>query len=285
MKVSVVVPAFNAEKYLKECLQSILHQTLRPYELLVVNDGSTDNTLQIAEKYTENVITQENGGIGSARACGAKFAKGDFLAFLSADDAYNPHFLELMEQQRKNPDEILFSNYWICNEHLQPQKVFTAPQQNIRARMIEYALQQNMFVNFSTVIIPKQVFNKVKFDETLRYGEDLIFLLETLVHDISWVHVQQPLVYYRVHSQAGTFTGWSYKNCSNLWRKLAPVLVKLGVQKKEVEACLRRMYWHRFHPVNRLVQLANKRVPSLWQSVKKTPPLRIGWKNVKPLLQ
>lgn len=238
MKVSVVVPAFNAEQYLKECLLSVLHQTLGPYELLVVNDGSTDKTGQIAEKYTQNVISQENGGIGSARACGSKFAKGDYVAYLSADDAYNPYFLELMTRQHKNPDTIMFSNYWRCDEKLQPQKAFIAPQQNMRTRIIEYALTQNMFVNFSTVIIPKQVFKTVQFDEGLRYGEDLVFLLETVKAGFTWQNVSLPLVYYRVHPEAGTFKGWNPSHRSKLWRRLQPLLKDLGVSEQRIGQAL-----------------------------------------------
>lgn len=238
LKVSVVIPAFNAEKWIEQCLRSVKNQTLTPLELLVVNDGSTDRTQEIAEKHADRCMHRVvNRGIGYTRHDGTEFANGDYVAFLSADDAYHPYFLELMMREADGRS-ILFSDYWRCNEHLHPTNVFMAPhfrtQHEFRKLVIGWTLRQSMFTNFSTVIIPKCVFNQVQFDETLRYGEDGVFLLETVLAQIPWRHVSLPLVYYRVHREAGTKKGWDPTYRFQLWERLLVLLRELGVEREVV---------------------------------------------------
>jgi hypothetical protein len=90
--ISIVVPVYNVEKYLKECLDSLVNQTLDSYQIIIVNDGSTDSSLDIINEYKNNyndlikVIDQKNGGLSSARNSGIKFAEGKYLAFIDSDD-------------------------------------------------------------------------------------------------------------------------------------------------------------------------------------------------------
>lgn len=101
MKVSVIVAAYNAEKYLAETLDSLTHQTLDDYEIIVINDGSTDNTQQILETYQENysnlkLINKENAGPSSARNTGLDIAAGEYIYFFDADDILVPNALECL---------------------------------------------------------------------------------------------------------------------------------------------------------------------------------------------
>ena len=93
IKVSVVIPVYNMERYLEQCLDSVLGQTLEEIELICVNDGSTDNSLQILQKYKEksqkiSIVSQENQGVGKARNNGIEEAKGKYIAFMDPDDYY-----------------------------------------------------------------------------------------------------------------------------------------------------------------------------------------------------
>lgn len=99
VKVSVIITAYNAEKYLAECLDSILGQTLREIEIICVNDGSSDRTGEILEDYAQKdtrvkVMNQENQGAGAGRNNGLHVAKGEYLSFLDADDFFEPEMLE-----------------------------------------------------------------------------------------------------------------------------------------------------------------------------------------------
>lgn len=101
VKISIIMPVYNIEKYLKECLDSILNQTFRDYEIICVDDGSKDNSLNILNEYAKKdsrfkIISQENAGAGAARNNGLKLAQGEYVQFLDADDYFEPTMLEEM---------------------------------------------------------------------------------------------------------------------------------------------------------------------------------------------
>lgn len=109
IKVSVIIPVYNVENYLRQCLDSVVNQTLREIEIICVNDSSTDGSLAILEEYAQKddriqVITQPNAGAGAARNRGMDLAKGEYLSFLDSDDFFEPAMLEktynLAEQNR-----------------------------------------------------------------------------------------------------------------------------------------------------------------------------------------
>ncbi len=100
-KISVIIPAYNAERYIAYCLDSVLKQTFSDFEIICVNDGSKDRTLDILNEYSRKdarvrVVNQENQGCGYSRNNGYELAKGDYIYFLDSDDAIHPQFLEVM---------------------------------------------------------------------------------------------------------------------------------------------------------------------------------------------
>lgn len=105
-KISVVVPCYNVEKYVEKCLDSILHNGMEDIEVIAVNDGSQDNTLDILKKYQEKysnfvLIDQKNQGLSMARNTGLKKAKGEYIAFLDSDDSVEPNMYETMYEKAK----------------------------------------------------------------------------------------------------------------------------------------------------------------------------------------
>ena len=112
MKYSIIVPVYNVEKYLKNCLDSILSQTYKNFEVIVVNDGSPDNSQKIIDEYKKKdkrikAYKKENGGISSARNFGIKKAKGDFLIFVDSDDSVNKELLEEINKVATHKIDII----------------------------------------------------------------------------------------------------------------------------------------------------------------------------------
>lgn len=110
--ISIVIPVYNVEKYLRECLGSILNQTFTDFEVICVNDGSTDSSLKILEEYSQKdsrfkIINQENQGAGAARNNGLKYAQGEFVQFLDSDDYFEPTMLEEMYNKAREFDADL----------------------------------------------------------------------------------------------------------------------------------------------------------------------------------
>lgn len=106
IRISVVIPAYNAARFLPGCLASVFAQTLKPDEVIVVDDGSTDNTAQVAEQHGAKVIQRKNGGIGAARNTGVKNATGEWIALLDADDVWAPEKLA-RQAAAIRPDTVL----------------------------------------------------------------------------------------------------------------------------------------------------------------------------------
>ena len=115
MKISVVIPVYNIEDYLSECLDSIVNQSLEDIEIICVNDGSTDGSLDILKEYESKdsrvkIISQENKGIGNARNTALEYAKGEYVYFIDGDDTLELDALERLYDLNieKNADFIIF---------------------------------------------------------------------------------------------------------------------------------------------------------------------------------
>ena len=106
-KYSIIIPVYNVEKYLRKCLDSVVKQTFKDYEIIIVNDGTKDNSMEIAEKYDATIIYQENQGLSAARNTGVRHAKGEYLIFLDSDDFIEPHLLEEIEKSMENQPDIV----------------------------------------------------------------------------------------------------------------------------------------------------------------------------------
>lgn len=124
-KISVIVPVYNAEKYLKETIESLVNQTLKGIEIIFVNDGSTDESLNILNEYKEcenvKVISQENKGVIEARINGVKIANGKYITFVDNDDILELNMYEKMYKEAKKDD----ADVVICNYSFYPKGVRT----------------------------------------------------------------------------------------------------------------------------------------------------------------
>lgn len=122
-KFSIIIPVYNTEKYLSRCIESVLNQTYEDYELIIVNDGSTDNSKNIIKEYKEKYpnkiiqVNKKNGGLSDARNKGVKKAKGEYILFLDSDDSFQPGLLKTLSTKTKDsPDLIRFQIKEVCND-------------------------------------------------------------------------------------------------------------------------------------------------------------------------
>lgn len=109
-KVSVIIPVYNVERYLNKCVESVLNQTFQDFEIILVDDGSTDKSGEICDSYASDkvkVIHKINGGLSDARNVGTKQAKGEFITWVDSDDTIHPYFLEILVSMSKVDDAKL----------------------------------------------------------------------------------------------------------------------------------------------------------------------------------
>lgn len=108
-KFSIIIPVYNVEEYIKKCLDSVIDQSFKDFEVIVVNDGTKDNSMEIVKNYPVTIINQENQGLSAARNTGAKKAKGKYILFLDSDDYLEKDTLkEINESLKNNPDLVRF---------------------------------------------------------------------------------------------------------------------------------------------------------------------------------
>lgn len=180
--ISVVIPLYNKEKSIYATLQSVCAQTYTDFEVLVINDGSSDGGADLASKYPDTrirVINKENGGVCSARNRGIEEAKGEFVALLDGDDQWDIRYLE--EQVRMIHDfpkaAMWGINFAELNQGKLIRKLETALPDGYRGYVENYFEMKGRVSDLfcsSSVVIRKEVFDKVgMFDERLKYSEDI----------------------------------------------------------------------------------------------------------------
>jgi glycosyltransferase involved in cell wall biosynthesis len=175
-QISVIIPCFNNGKYLRECLDSVLSQTFQDFEVIVVDDGSTDDTHSIVNSYGSKLkyLRQANQGPASARNAGIKLSQGDYIAFQDADDFWLSEKLELQYKFLREHHQYLwvYSDMSTFNDSQALQESWFSDRSTYEGRVFERLIDNN-FIPTITVLIKKQALVEVGgFDENLRSCED-----------------------------------------------------------------------------------------------------------------
>lgn len=203
-KISVIMPIYNCEKYLKRSIESVLNQTYKKLELILINDGSTDNSLKVCREYERKddrvrVIDKENGGVSSSRNAGLKIATGEYVTFVDADDWIEPCMYEIMLKQfeEKNVEFVIcdYSKEYIDGEKEQIHN------NTIGCYDVDYFLNRiyrkvDITFNVWNSIFKKERVNSVKFDETIGMAEDNLYVLEALMYCKSGAIIDECLYHY-----------------------------------------------------------------------------------------
>ena len=213
IKISVIIPIYNTEKYLKECLNSIINQTLKEIEIICINDGSTDNSLKILEEYAQKdkritILNQKNSGSAIARNKAISIAKGEYLSFIDSDDYIDLSYLEKMYNATNNRaceivatvNVVLVDEF--CNKTY--KNIYT---QN--SKLLNHIERANMFTKTSISCnkIYKTSFikeNNIHYPELNSVGQDLYFTLFSLLLAKQVNTINDTTYYYRQISSSQT---------------------------------------------------------------------------------
>lgn len=209
MKVSIIIPIYNAEKYLKESLESALSQTYKDIEIIVVDDGSTDNSLNILNQYSDRIkiIQKKHGGSAAAVNTGIKSMKGEWMKRLDADDILYKDAIEVSINALKRLDVestscIIYTNYDVINYSGKKLYEFTEPNFNDLSNFERGVVLLDHHVgHFLTSLIHKSVFGKCGLlNERYKYVEDYDFWLRCLLlHNFKFILIPQVTAKYRIH--------------------------------------------------------------------------------------
>lgn len=205
-KVSLIVPIYNSQNYLEKCIKSLISQTLKDIQIILINDGSTDNSEKIIKSFDDErivYISKNNEGIGKTRNLGIDKATGEFLAFVDSDDYLNEHFCEYMYQKAVNDDcDLVVCDFFEDRNTLVGIKFKDFKDTNLREtpELINY-------INLGPCnkLYKKSLFDDKsnRFEENLKY-EDAPFVVKMLVSANRIGKVNDYLTYYVIHSNSET---------------------------------------------------------------------------------
>jgi len=200
--ISVIIPVYNVEKYLKKCVDSVINQTYKNLEIIIVDDGSTDNCPNICDEYIKKdsrvkVIHKKNGGLSSARNAGLEVAKGDLLGFVDSDDFIE---LEMYEKLKQNMDKYN-SDIAICQFYYK----FKYSLKKLHGLKAEKVYEgKDIFLNMKDIqaiawnkLYKREIFNNVRYPEGKLF-EDMWVLCDVLNNAKKVSYLNEPLYDYRL---------------------------------------------------------------------------------------
>jgi len=206
--VSVVIPVYNGARYLAQAIQSVLDQTYKNFELIIVDDGSTDHTREVVCSFIEKeqlpirYIFQNNGGEALARNTGIAAAKGDYLAFIDADDMWMPNKLEqevsLLEESKGIG--LVFTSYRACIGEKVTDEVVSVDRQKLDGNLLSFEeLLKRSFIAPSAIVVRKEIMQQVgPFDSSFKMCTDYdMWLRISQITNIAYI--DEPLMIYRIH--------------------------------------------------------------------------------------
>ena len=208
--LSIIVPVYNASAFISICIESILRQSYRDYEMIIVDDGSKDDSGEICDEFAKKdirirVIHNNNGGVSSARNTGIEQAKGKYLLFVDADDSINPNMCEVMvsRAEQSGVDYVICGYNEVCRQKIIP-RLFALPDNTVMDR--NYIIHKLLYSIFSNENIINSPFNKLYRRESIlmhgiifpkrRRAEDWLFNIRYLETAQSALYIDEALYNY-----------------------------------------------------------------------------------------
>ena len=215
VKISIIVPVYNAEDYLERCLHSILDQEFSSYEVILVDDGSTDASWLICDRYSSTdprfiTLHQPNKGVSAARNAGINMAQGEYVMFLDADDALLPDALEVMVESL-NGEDVVVGGYGTFIGGVPSKEVKPAATRSYKGNDFPRFFEDNLLPNCELLDAPwaklfrTKAIKGIRFHEDMNYAEDKLFVFEVLSKCSSVLAVSRAVYgYYRRAGSLGS---------------------------------------------------------------------------------
>lgn len=212
-KVDIIIPVYNSEKFIGETIESIEKNNFSDFTIIIVDDGSTDNSSGIIENLNNKYSNicyykKENGGVSSARNFGLEKSTSPYICFLDSDDLYSPDFLNKMYEKIKGSDADLCTcgyNRLVDGNTEVVKSAFTK-----KDFLTNYLITKNK-LHISNFMVKRQVIfdNNIRFNETSSYGEDIEFMAKVIKYSKNIEIVPEYLSYYRIDSNRPTLSTFS----------------------------------------------------------------------------
>lgn len=191
-KVSIIIPVYNSEKTIERCLESIYHQTYSNYEIIVINDGSSDGTLAILNQQKAShdnfiLINKKNEGVSIARNLGLERATGEAILFMDADDFIREDYLELMVSSLiKNDCKIVISGYKVLNSSTVLSDILSLKEnkgivsKNVGLKLLVSSFKERLYGYVWRCLFDSSLLKSIRFENNLKISEDFLFICQAI---------------------------------------------------------------------------------------------------------
>lgn len=207
--VSIIVPIYNTEKYLRTCLDSILTQTFTDFEVILVDDGSVDSSGRICDEYAAKdkrfvVVHKPNEGVSVSRNKGLSLAKGDYVSFIDSDDFIHPQMIEFLYYEINNhncsfsmvlEESVHEDNYTIKNKNILNYKTEIIRKKDCIYNLTHEGNEKKNFVHLLGKLYNKDCLYGIKFDEDISLSEDLLFNFEFYLKKGNGIRILLPMYF------------------------------------------------------------------------------------------
>lgn len=265
--LSVIIPAYNVEKYIERCINSVLNQYLKNIEIIVIDDGSKDKTSDICLKISENnknIIYKkvQNGGCSAARNLGISMAKGKYIAFLDSDDWVDlDMYINMIEEAEKNQADIVICGFKKLDENKNLLSTVKIPKRNNKNEYIDCTTE--WFASPCNKIYKRDLLekNNIRFLLNIYTGEDMFFNFISFFYSKDIISLDEP--YYNYFMNQNSVSN-NYKNRTDIYiviRELISFYKRNGVYKENINKIRECFKYHGImYPFDVLQKLSENKV-------------------------
>lgn len=202
--VSIIIPVYNVEEYLPQCLDSVLGQTYRDLEVIVVNDGSTDGSLRIMKEYAARdprirIIDKQNEGVAPTRNVGLKAATGDYILFVDSDDWIEPDMVEFLVTQQQSTQADIVVCGSVINDTTISKEPFEKQSWDKEKAVYEFLRHKELRGQLWNKLFRRNDVEGISFMPEISYGEDALFCWNVLQNIKQIVFTNKQLYHYRMN--------------------------------------------------------------------------------------
>ncbi len=220
--ISVIIPIYNTQEYLPQCLDSVINQTYENLEIILVDDGSTDGSGEICDEYAKRdarvvVIHRENGGESCARNAGLDVAKGEYIAFCDCDDWLETNMYSVLIHEAVSNNLDIIASSWISEAEHKTEKIINLAEASsdviLRDELLEYIYKRDKYRGFAYMwnkLYRRELFNDngeiLRFDENLMLGGDVLMLGQLCLNSKRAKYIDTAFYHYRQRLNSGCKT-------------------------------------------------------------------------------